>query len=172
MPVPFPDPFADRRGVVFRRAGVEDAPAIRALLEAAYAVYVPRMGRLPVTMDGDFAAAVRDDLIWVVIDGDGLLAVLHLRVRPEHLFIEDVAVRPDRQRQGVGKRLLAFAEAEGRRRGHGEIRLFTNATMVENADLYAGLGYREYRREPVRGTDVIYMRKSLSSDFGRPSSFP
>ena len=155
------DPFTDRQCIVFRRAAVEDAAAIRALLEAAYAIYVPRMGRLPVTMDGDFAAAVRDELIWVVIDGDGLLAVLHLRQRPDHLFIDDIAVRPDRQRRGIGKRLLAFAEAEGRRRGHGEIRLFTNATMVENAGLYAGLGYREYRREPVRGTEVIYMRKSL-----------
>lgn len=161
MQGPSSDPFTDRQGIVFRRAAVEDAAAIRALLEAAYAIYVPRMGRLPVTMDGDFAAAVRDDLIWVVIDGDGLLAVLHLRQRRDHLFIDDIAVRPDRQRRGIGKRLLAFAEAEGCRRGHGEIRLFTNATMVENADLYAGLGYREYRREPVRGTDVIYMRKSL-----------
>lgn len=161
MPEPSPAPFADRPDVVFRRAGVEDAAAIRSLLEAAYAIYVPRMGRLPVTMDGDFAAAVRDDLIWVLTDRDGLLAVLHLRLRPDHLFVDDVAVRPDRQRQGIGKRLLAFAEGEGRRLGHSEIRLFTNATMVENAVLYAGLGYREYRREPCRGTDVIYMRKPL-----------
>lgn len=161
MPDPAASPLADQPGLLFRRAQVEDAAAIRSLLEAAYALYVPRMGRLPVTMDGDFAAAVRDDLIWVVIDGDGLLAVLHLRLHPDHLFIEDVAVRPGRQRQGIGKRLLAFAEKQGRLRGHGEIRLFTNATMVENAGLYAGLGYREYLREPVRGTDVIYMRKPL-----------
>lgn len=161
MPSPSPEPFSDQPELGFRPAQADDAPAIRALLEAAYAIYVPRMGRLPVTMDGDFTAAVRDDLIWVLTDGTGLLAVLHLRLRPDHLFIEDVAVRPGRQRQGIGKRLLAFSEREGRRRGHREIRLFTNATMVENAGLYAGLGYREYRREPVRGTDVIYMRKAL-----------
>ncbi|MDZ3838368.1 MAG: GNAT family N-acetyltransferase [Rhodospirillales bacterium] len=161
MPSPSLEPFPDQPELCFRPTQANDAPAIRALLEAAYAIYVPRMGRLPVTMEGDFAAAVRDDLIWVVTDGAGLLAVLHLRLRPDHLFVEDVAVRPDRQRQGIGKRLLAFSEEEGRRRGHGEIRLFTNATMVENAGLYAGLGYREYHREPVRGTDVIYMRKAL-----------
>lgn len=153
--------FADEPELRFRPAQADDAPAIRALLEAAYAVYVPRMGRLPVTMDGDLGATVQNDLVWVVTEGAGLLAALHLRLRPDHLFIEDIAVRPDRQRRGIGKRLLAFAEEEGRRRGHGEIRLFTNATMVENAGLYAGLGYREYRREPVRGTDVIYMRKAL-----------
>jgi ribosomal protein S18 acetylase RimI-like enzyme len=154
------DTFAGE-GFLFRHARVDDAAAIRSLLEAAYAVYVPRMGRLPVTMDGDFAAAVRDDLIWVLIERDRLLAVLHLRSYPDHLFIDDVAVRVDRQRQGIGKRLLAFAEREAGRRGYGEIRLFTNATMVENIGLYAGLGYREYRREPCRGTDVVYMRKPL-----------
>lgn len=153
--------FAAGEGLLLRRARVDDAVAMRALLEAAYAVYLPRMGRLPVTMDGDFAATIRDDLVWVLTEQDRLLAVLHLRSYPDHLFIDDVAVRTDRQRQGIGKRLLAFAESEARRRGYAEIRLFTNATMVENIGLYESLGYREYRREPCRGTDVVYMHKPL-----------
>jgi ribosomal protein S18 acetylase RimI-like enzyme len=153
--------FGDLDDVRFRRARGEEAGAIRELLEAAYSVYVPRMGRLPLTMGTDFAAAIRDHLVWVLMEDDRLLAVLHLLSRADHLFIDDVAVRIDRQRQGIGKRLLAFAETEARRRGHREIRLFTNATMVENIALYQSLGYREFRREPCQGTDIIYMRKPL-----------
>ena len=153
--------FSDLPGIQFRRARKSEAIAIKAFLEAAYSVYVPRMGRMPLTMKTDFAAAVRNDLIWVLIEDDRLLAVLHLVLRSSYLFIEDVAVRVDRQRQGIGKKLLAFAEEEALDRGYHEIRLFTNETMVENMALYQSLAYRELRREPCQGTDIIYMRKPL-----------
>jgi ribosomal protein S18 acetylase RimI-like enzyme len=153
--------FSDLPGIEFRRARKSEATAIKAFLEAAYSVYVPRMGRMPLTMQTDFAAAIRDDLIWILMEDDRLLAVLHLVLRSDHLFIEDVAVRGDRQRQGIGKKLLAFAEEEALSRSCHEIRLFTNETMVENIALYQSLGYRELRPEPCQGTDVIYMRKPI-----------
>ena len=153
--------FGDLPGIQFRRARGSEATAIRAFLEAAYSVYVPRMGRMPLTMKTDFAAAIRDDLIWVLMEDDGLLAVLHFLSRADHVFVEDVAVRVGRQRQGIGKKLLAFAEEEALSRGYHEIRLFTNETMVENIALYQSLGYRELHREPCQGTDIIYMRKPL-----------
>lgn len=153
--------FSDLPGIEFRRARGSEATEIKAFLEAAYSVYVPRMGRMPLTMKTDFAAAIRNDLIWVLIEDDRLLAVLHLVLRSGYLFIEDVAVRVDRQRQGIGKKLLAFAEEEALGRSCHEIRLSTNETMVENIALYQSLGYRELRREPCQGTDVIYMRKPL-----------
>jgi GNAT superfamily N-acetyltransferase len=153
--------FGDLHGIQFRRARESEATAIKVLLEVAYSVYVPRMGRMPLTMKADFAAAIRDDLIWVLIEDDWLLAVLHLRSRSDCLFIEDVAVRVDRQRRGIGKTLLAFAEDEALRRGYHEIQLCTNETMVENIALYQSLGYREIRRQPCQGTDIIFMRKPL-----------
>jgi GNAT superfamily N-acetyltransferase len=126
-------------------------PSDLSVTEALIKGNVPRMGRMPLTMKADFAAAIRDDLIWVLIEDDWLLAVLHLRSRSDCLFIEDVAVRVDRQRRGIGKTLLAFAEEEALRRGYHEIRLCTNETMVENIALYQSLGYREIRRNLARG---------------------
>jgi ribosomal protein S18 acetylase RimI-like enzyme len=153
--------FSDLPGIEFLCARKAEATEIKAFLEAADSVYVPRMGRMPLTMKTDFAAAIRNDLIWVLMEDDRLLAVLHLALRPGYLFIEDVAVRGDRQRQGIGKKLLAFAEEEALSRSCHEIRLFTNETMVENIALYQSLGYRELRPEPCQGTDVIYMRKPI-----------
>lgn len=50
----------------------------------------------------------------------------------------------------MGRRLLAFAEAEAMRRGYSEVRLYTNVLMnvlmTENRRLYAAIGYEETGR--------------------------
>jgi GNAT superfamily N-acetyltransferase len=45
--------------------------------------------------------------------------------KPDHLLLDNIAVAPARQGSGLGRWLLAFAEAEAVRRGYGEIRLYT-----------------------------------------------
>jgi hypothetical protein len=62
---------------------------------------------------------------------------------------------------GLGRRLLAFAEAEALRRGYREIRLYTHQTMVENQRLYASIGYEETGRGIEAGYDRVFMRKQL-----------
>ncbi len=62
---------------------------------------------------------------------------------------------------GLGRRLLAFAEAEALRRGYHEIRLYTHQTMVENQSLYASIGYEETGRGAEAGYDRVFMRKQL-----------
>ena len=61
----------------------------------------------------------------------------------------------------MGRRLLAFAEAEALRRGYREIRLYTHQTMVENQRLYASIGYVETGRGTEAGYDRVFMRKQL-----------
>src|SRR5262249_44062714 len=66
-----------------------------------------------------------------------------------------------RQGLGLGRRLLAFAEAEALRRGYREIRLYTHQTMVENQRLYASIGYEETGRGAEAGYERVFMRKQL-----------
>ena len=61
----------------------------------------------------------------------------------------------------MGRRLLAFAEAEALRRGYCEIQLYTHQTMVENQRLYASIGYEETGRGTEAGYDRVFMRKQL-----------
>ena len=61
----------------------------------------------------------------------------------------------------MGRRLLAFTEAEALRRGYREIRLYTHQTMVENQRLYASIGYEETGRGTKAGYDRVFMRKPL-----------
>ena len=72
-----------------------------------------------------------------------------------------IAVHPDRQGQSVGRRLIAFAEAEARRLGHTELRLYTHATMTENIALYRRLGFTETGRGAQAGYDRVFMTKRI-----------
>ena len=64
----------------------------------------------------------------------------------------------------MGRRLLAFAEAEALRRGYCEIRLYTHQTMVENQRLYTSIGYEETGRGTEAGYDRVFMRPSSFGD--------
>jgi ribosomal protein S18 acetylase RimI-like enzyme len=82
--------------------------------------------------------------------------------QPDHLLLDNIAVRPDRQRRGFGRRLIGLAESEARRRGYSEIRLYTHETMTENIALYRRLGFVETGRGHQSGYDRVFMSKPLA----------
>ncbi len=143
-----------------RRAEAADLPAIEAIVARAYEKYVERLGRRPSPMDDDYAAKVErgEALVW---DEGGVAGVLVLIPAPTHILIENVAVEPDRQGEGIGGALLEFAEARARGLGLREIRLYTNAAMTENLRLYPRLGYVESGRRSQRGFDRVFFTKRL-----------
>lgn len=147
---------------VLRPAHSGDTAAIGACARAAYDIYVARIGREPAPMVADFAALVAAGEVHVLVQ-DGVLAGF-IVVRPEAdcLFVENVAVRPDRQGRGLGRRLLAFAESLAAQEGLGALKLYTNVKMTENIPFYEGLGYVETERRHEGGFDRIYMIKTLS----------
>ena len=90
---------------------------------------------------------------------DGILV---LENGPDHFLLDNIAIRPDRQGDGLGRALLDFAEAEATRTGWSRITLYTHALMTENRVIYAGRGYREIARRCEKGFDRVYMEKNLS----------
>jgi ribosomal protein S18 acetylase RimI-like enzyme len=85
-----------------------------------------------------------------------------MRCRAGHLFVENVAVRPDHQGRGFGRRLMAFAEDMARERGQPAVELYTNVKMTENFPFYEGLGFVETERRHENGFDRVYLRKTLT----------
>src|SRR5215467_1108006 len=90
----------------FRRAGAADAIAVRDLTRAAYAKWVPIIGREPKPMGADYSIAVRDHLVDLLIHHGNLVGLIEMIPCADHLLIENVAVRPDRQGNGLGHRLM------------------------------------------------------------------
>ncbi len=144
-----------------RPAVAADAARIAAIVEAAYRPYLERMDRRPAPMDDDYAARIAEGLTFV-LEADGEIGgILVLETHADHLLLDNLAVDPARHGQGLGRRLLAFTEAEARRRGYGAVELFTNEVMVENIAFYRRLGYVETGRKRDRGYDRVFFRKTL-----------
>ena len=151
-----------------RRAETADAAMIRAFVRDAYAKWVPVIGREPRPMTADYDKAVRDHRIDLLYLGDTLAALIETVEEPDCLLIENVAVAPAFQKQGLGRRLLAHAEALAAVAGYGRIRLFTNKLMETNQRLYASLGYGINGEETFPGAIAVHMSKPVGAISGRP----
>jgi GNAT superfamily N-acetyltransferase len=150
---------------VIRRARSEDRAAVEAIVNAAYAVYVDRIGKPPRPMLDDYARLIADGSVSVLEDADRTMgAIIVLVPKQDHLLLDNIAVRPDRQGHGLGRQLIAFAEGEARRLGYAELRLYTHQMMTENIALYARLGFVETGRARQAGYDRVFMTKRLASD--------
>ncbi len=153
------------RGTI-RPALAADVPAIARIVHEAYAPYIPRMGQPPGPMLDDYPARVAEHVVWVLEtdakeDGGAIVGIVVLLDAPDHLLLDNVAVAAGRHGQGLGRRLIDFAEAEARRRGRPELRLYTHVTMVENQALYRRLGFVETHRVTEKGFERVYMTKRL-----------
>ncbi|WP_349368074.1 GNAT family N-acetyltransferase [Salinarimonas sp.] len=145
-----------------RPAGPDEAPAVAALVDAAFAAYLPRLGRPPGPMLQDWAANVAAGEVVVVADETGALdALARIVPEPEALLLDTLAVRPDRQGRGLGRALVAVAEDEARRRGLARLRLYTNALMTENVALYTRLGFVETHRGGEPPYQRVFMEKAV-----------
>ena len=78
------------------------------------------------------------------------------------MFVENVAVDPECQGSGLGRRLMAFAEDRARRDGLPRLELYTNVKMTETIPFYAGLGFEETERRIEDGFRRVYMEKRMS----------
>jgi ribosomal protein S18 acetylase RimI-like enzyme len=130
-------------------------------VERAYGPWVPVLGRRPMPMDDDYGARVAAGEAWVLEDAGEVRGVLVLEGHADHLLLENVAVEPARRGMGDGRALLDFAEAEARRRGLPEIRLYTNELMERNIALYAARGYAETGRRRKKGFCQVFMAKRV-----------
>ncbi|MFO0995346.1 MAG: GNAT family N-acetyltransferase [Alphaproteobacteria bacterium] len=147
-----------------RRATSADAVAVRTLTRAAYAKWVPLIGREPLPMTADYDRAIADHIIDLWEEDGQLLALIETVPAMDHLLIENIAVRPDQQGRGIGGRLLRHAERLAVARGLEEVRLYTNAAFASNIAFYAGLGYEVYRRGSiVPGSVTVFMRKRVAT---------
>jgi ribosomal protein S18 acetylase RimI-like enzyme len=158
MTTPAPD-------IAIRPAAAADAARIRALTRAAYAKWVAVIGREPLPMQADYERALREHAIDLLMVGGALAGLIETIVHPDHLWIENVAVAPERQGRGYGRLLLAHAERRAAEAKRVEIRLQTNEAFAANLALYAKVGYAIDRIEPFRGGMTVHMSKRI--DAGR-----
>jgi ribosomal protein S18 acetylase RimI-like enzyme len=145
-----------------RRASVADAEIFTAITHAAFSKWIPLIGRPPQPMSVNYANELGAHQGWLLLDPAGQpVGALLLMTRPDHLLIYSIAVLPEHQGRGYGRRLLALAEHEAQRQGHDLIRLYTNERFVENIDLYQRVGYHITCTEHILNSVAVHMAKAL-----------
>jgi GNAT superfamily N-acetyltransferase len=147
--------------VRIRLAEPADEAVVAAIVERAYGAYVERIGMRPGPMDVDHGEKARLGLVHVAELGGDVVGLIVLVETGGRLLIENVAVDPDRQGEGIGRRLLEFAEESARRAGIGTVALYTHEKMSENLDLYSRLGYEEDERRVERGFSRVFLSKRI-----------
>jgi ribosomal protein S18 acetylase RimI-like enzyme len=141
-----------------RKATAGDAAPMRTIARAAYAKYVPRIGREPSPMVADYEAAVAANRA-VVIEADGSVRG-YMIGWPEldAYFIENIGVDPECQGGGLGRCLIDHAVLQADHLRLPALRLYTNALMTENLSMYAHIGFVETHRSVENGFHRVYLR--------------
>jgi GNAT superfamily N-acetyltransferase len=149
-----------RDGVRIAAAEPADAPAIEALVQRAYTPYVQGIGVRPMPLDADHRSAIARGEVFVAREG-GILGAIVLVARRDCMIIENVAVEPARHGEGIGRVLLAFAEAQARAADLPRLRLCTHEAMSRNLRIYSQLGYSRDDRPHPDPASRVFMSKWL-----------
>jgi ribosomal protein S18 acetylase RimI-like enzyme len=147
---------------IIRLAAAPDRPLVEAIVRAAYAHYVPRIGREPGPMLDDYGTLIGAGHVYVLEHAGVARGILVLIPEPDTMLLDNVAVDPAAQGLGLGRALLMFAERAARAAGYRSIRLYTNAAMTENIALYSRIGYVETHRGEEKGLRRVYMVKRFA----------
>jgi ribosomal protein S18 acetylase RimI-like enzyme len=145
--------------------GPEAVETVRRLTLAAYAGHEeldPPSGARREAPD-----AVRADLARgaaLALLGERPVGCLRFETGHGHLHVRRVAVEPRLQRRGIGRALMAWAEAEARRRGLSEVTLGVRLALPANIAFYRRLGYAAVAEHAHPGYDRptwLEMRKPV-----------
>ena len=112
-------------------------------------------------MTADFAAEVAAGRVVVIETAGSVPGYMIAWPESDACLIDNIAIDPARQGQGLGRQLMDHAVGEAKRRRLSAIRLYTNAAMTENLSMYTHIGFVETHRAVEKGFDRVYLRWSL-----------
>lgn len=141
----------------FRGARVEDADALVALWEAAGLVFRPE----DVATELASVLARDPELVIVAEDAGGLAASVFGAYDGRRAWVNRLATRPDRQREGLARELMARLEAALREKGCLKLNLLVHNDNAEVIGFYRALGYVS--------DDVTFLGKRLAGPQTRSS---
>ncbi|HRK42206.1 MAG TPA: GNAT family N-acetyltransferase [Gemmobacter sp.] len=146
---------------MIRRAAPHEVNAAQKVLRAAFTPFVALIGQKPAPMLADLAAAQAAGQLWLAGEGQAITAVMVCSVKGAALDLDILAVAPEAQGQGMGRAMIAHAEALAGENGLGVVTLYTNAAMQGAQRLYGQLGFDLVERRQQDGFDRLFYRKAL-----------
>ena len=133
---------------IIRDATPEDLDAVREVVAAAYGRFAALDG-LPDVTEG-LATDIAERTVLVGDGPAGVLGVVVVAVQGRDAHLVNLAVHPHAGGHGLGRKLIAAAEARARAAGARRMHLGTHAAFDHALDLYARLGWSETGRDGVK----------------------
>ena len=131
------------------RFGVEsDLPALLSLVNQAFMVenFFKTADRLDEQSAREYFSKGR----FLVADEDGaLVGCIFVQVHGQKAYLGLLSVAPGRQKNGLGRRLVAAAEEFSREMGAHHMELTVVNLRTELLPIYQRLGYQEVGTEPI-----------------------
>jgi N-acetylglutamate synthase-like GNAT family acetyltransferase len=84
------------------------------------------MQKEPAPLHADYRALIARGILFVLPDEGGVCGVVVMLPHEGSMFVENVAVAPCYQGQGLGTLLMAFVEQQARQQHLSQIRLYTS----------------------------------------------
>ena len=156
-------PDDEHASVEFAEITAADAGEVMTLQRAAFVSEAQIYGSVDTpaftqTLD-EVRAELSDCTGWTARVDGRLVGALRGRLDGDLLLIGRIAIAPDMQGEGIGRRLLETAE---QRSAAAEAELFTGSLSEANIRLYESCGYRVSERVPQGdGTEQVFLRKRL-----------
>lgn len=125
---------------MIRQAVAGDLAALKRCVVAAYAPFQSTIHDLPPVSQG-LADDIAQTRAWVVELKGHIAGVMVLSAADDFVHLANLAVDPAAQGQGLGRQLLAHAEACAHNWGQQELRLTTHALMPKTIAFYERLGW-------------------------------
>ncbi len=146
---------------LLRRATPHDYDALVALQHAAYARNRGLLGVEPIPLLADYHAILQEKEVWLACEETSCVGALVLERRDDDLMVESIATDPAAQSRGLGRAMLAAAEAQARILGYGVVRLYTGKPLTHLINWYGRHGYVIEREEPLSDRTIVHMMKRL-----------
>ncbi|WP_424944507.1 GNAT family N-acetyltransferase [Aliiroseovarius crassostreae] len=125
-----------------RRATVDDAPWVLALIQRAFAAHDGRIDP-PSSMHRMSVADVETQIAEHEVWGIGQAACLFATPQDDALYLSKLAVHPEKRGRGYARLLLDHAAKRARAQGKSCLRLQTRIELVENHAAFRALGFNQ-----------------------------
>ena len=148
--------------LTIRRATIKDSDDLLKIAEIAYDKYLPLMDKKPAPMLADFNKHIAEDIVFVALaEVEIIVGYVVLQQIKGQWWLDNIAVHPTHQGQGIGTKLRIEAENYVSILSD-RIQLYTNIVMADNINWYERAGYVITQQALINGYERLYFEKRLS----------
>jgi len=152
----------DKMSLNIRLAAINDLDDIKSCIHNAFIKYVPMLGGRPSVMDTDFLPFIEKNQLFVATIDNAIVATSVITSSDTYFLMKHVAVDEMHQKQGIGKKLVSFAEKMALKKSASSLHIYTNAALPELVTYWSEIGFKESKQIPENGHVIVYMTKALN----------